>query len=83
MRHVDPESYYYTYTSPGVKRKTGAWSAVNALFIIRSPLISLQEEEALFMKRKQELGIDAGWGAFSVGVPGRPGADVTDPPSLS
>jgi hypothetical protein len=40
--------------------------------------LDAQEEEALFMRRKDELGVESGWGAFSVGVPGRSGSDVRD-----
>lgn len=57
-RESNPNSYYYRFNDPGETQGKGKWS---------------DEERDLFMKRLKEIGPEAGWGTFSMKIPGRVG----------
>ena len=57
-RETNPNAYYYRFNDPGQQQAKGAWS---------------DEEKTLFMKRKEECGVDGQWGIFAQAIPGRVG----------
>eukprot|EP00511_Aplanochytrium_stocchinoi_P002549 CAMPEP_0204828526 /NCGR_PEP_ID=MMETSP1346-20131115/6350_1 /ASSEMBLY_ACC=CAM_ASM_000771 /TAXON_ID=215587 /ORGANISM="Aplanochytrium stocchinoi, Strain GSBS06" /LENGTH=115 /DNA_ID=CAMNT_0051957663 /DNA_START=27 /DNA_END=371 /DNA_ORIENTATION=- len=57
-RESNPNAYYYRFNDPGEEQGKGKWK---------------EEEKLLFMERLKEVGPDAGWGIFSMKIPGRVG----------
>ncbi|CAO3654858.1 unnamed protein product [Mucor hiemalis] len=58
MIDKNPNSYYYRFNAPGEQQKKGKWT---------------DEENALFLKRLQQVGANSQWGIFSIAIPGRVG----------
>lgn len=55
---TNPNSYYYRFNAPGEVQAGGVWN---------------KEEEELFFKRIDEVGVGDNWGIFAMGIPGRVG----------
>ena len=54
----NPNAYYYRFNAPGDIQKNGKWT---------------KEEQTLFYKRMEEVGVSGKWGIFSMVIPGRVG----------